>query len=288
MPPRAISRKSDQRPQRKAPTPAQGAAGYHIDGVVNAARLLKLFSRAAPSLSVEHISRAAGMSADMAARTLETLAHHDFITLSAPGVYSLGFAWLGLADIRRRQVGVRQLATPVMRRIRDRVKETVILVIRSGDRRVNIDYIESMQAIRRTAQPGFEAPLHTGSAGKTLLSGLSMEDLGAYFDEAPLKAFNTGAPLDRAALIAEVAGIRRDGYAVAYREITGDAAAVSAPVFDHRGDIAAALTVSCPADRFTDGLKSACIAEVQDGAAEISRMLGFNPQQDREARELHV
>jgi len=288
VPPRAISRKSVQLPQSKPPTPAPGAVAYQIDGVVNAARLLKLFSRAAPSLSVEQISRATGMSAEMAARTLETLAHHDFITLAAPGVYSLGFAWLGLADIRRRQVDVRQLATPVMRRIRDRVKETVILVIRSGDRRVNIDYIESMQSIRRTAQPGFEAPLHTGSAGKTLLSGLSAEELRAYLDEAPLKAFNTGAPLDRAGLMAEVAGIRRDGYAVAYREITGDAAAVSAPIFDHRGDVAAALTVSCPADRFTDALQIACIAEVQGGAAEISRMLGFNPQQDREAQAFHV
>ena len=43
------------------------------------------------------------------------------------GHFRLGLAWLRLADVKRRQLDLREVALPVMRRMRDAVNETVSL-----------------------------------------------------------------------------------------------------------------------------------------------------------------
>jgi IclR family KDG regulon transcriptional repressor len=69
------------------------------------------------------------------------------------GKYSLGFELVRLADIRRRQSNVHDVAIPLMREIRNDVNETVILSVRSGDSRVHIDFAEGLHPMRRMADP---------------------------------------------------------------------------------------------------------------------------------------
>lgn len=263
--------------------PPQNEERYQIEGISNAVALLKAFSRVRPERHVADLARETGVSEALTRRTLETLAQHDFIRECGDDEYSLGFGWLSLADIRRRQVGMRQIAYPLMRALRDRLNETVILSIRSGFRRISIDNVESGQPIRRTAQSGFETPLHIGSAGKVLLAGLSPDELDAYFESVPLRAFDGGAHISRADLMAEISLAQNQGYCIALREITADAAAVSAPLYDHRGQTCAVLTVSLPADRFSSSLRAQCIRDLLKVTAEISVHLGFSPPHETPA-----
>lgn len=256
------------------------AARYRIDAIAKAVRLLQEFSRASPRRSLEELTKTLRASRSLTERMLLTLQAHGLVRQSddGSGRYELGLAWLHLADVRRRQVGMRQLALPVMRQLRDALNETVILAIRAGSRRVNIDYVESTQVIRRTSQAGFEAPLHIGAAGRALMSGLSDDELKEYFRSVPLVGFNSKAPISESTVVDQLDRLRGHGFAVSLREITPDTAAVSAPIHDHVGGVVAALTISCPVDRFTPALERACILQVTRGAAEVSRALGFNPK----------
>jgi DNA-binding IclR family transcriptional regulator len=238
---------------------------------------LREFTRITPQRSVDELAESLHVSRELTLRTLLTLQQHDLIDATSDGsdVYTLGLAWLRLADVRRRQVGMRQVALPVMRRLRDVLNETVILSIRVGSRRVNIDYVESTQAIRRTSQAGFEAPLHIGSAGRVLMSGLNAEELGGYLKSVPLVRFNSEVAVSESAIRSQLDRIRGQGFTVSMREITPDTAAVSAPIHDHTGAVVAALTISCPVDRFTSSLERACITQVTKGADDVSQTLGF-------------
>jgi IclR family KDG regulon transcriptional repressor len=258
---------------------ADGAgARYQIDGVSNAARLLQAFTRESPRRRIADLAREVGITEALTVRTLETLARRDFVRMCDDDECELGFGWLSLADIRRRQVGVRQIAYPVMRVLRDFLNETIILSIRSGFRRISIENVESGQPIRRTAQSGFEVPLHIGSAGKVLLAGLAPGEIDTYLRTVPLRAFQGGAEISRQALMSEIENIRNVGYCIALREITSDAAAISAPVYDHQGETVAALSVSMPADRFSERLKKLCIRELLKAAGQLSKQLG-RPQE---------
>jgi DNA-binding IclR family transcriptional regulator len=262
---------------RKSNKPV-GATRYRVEAVSRAVRLLRAFTTAAPDHAADELAKTIKLSPVLTTRTLFTLAQHGLVRKAAEGGerYQLGLAWLQLADIRRRQVDVRLIALPVMRRIRDAVNETVILAIRAGHRRVNIDYVESTQQIRRLTQPGFEAPLHIGATGRALLSGLSEGELDTYLAAGPLVGFASPQPVPKARLREQVESARRDGYAVAFREITTDTAAVAAPIRDHTGGVVAALTISCPEDRFSRQLRDTCIRHIMQGAGELSHALGYD------------
>jgi IclR family KDG regulon transcriptional repressor len=251
---------------------------YRVEAITRAVGLLRQFNRTMPRRSIDELSRSLGTSASLTRRMLRTLEQHRLVRPADDGErYELGLAWLRLADVRRRQVDMRQLALPVMRRMRDALNETVILAIRLGSRRVNIDYVESTQTFRRLSQPGFEAPLHIGSAGRTLMAGLPPDQLEQYLASMPLVGFRTNTPVSKAELIKQLDRVRKDGYAVSFREITSDTAAVAAPIRDHAGETVASLTISCPEDRFTPALERACVAAATRGAEEVSRAMGFNP-----------
>lgn len=255
--PRASEPRSDER--------------YKGEAIARAARALSLFSPAAPRRTLDELTAQTDVPRATLLGILNTLVRHDLLTWDeSDGRYRLGPAWLHLADIRRNQLNIRESALPVMRRIRDAVNETVILSLRVGDRRVHLDYAESAQPIRRITQPGNEGPLHVGAAGLVLLAGLSDAEADAYFARA-------GLDPARGEIADSLAKIRRDGYATVVGTVNPHTAAVAAPVRSYTGETIAALTVSCPRDRFAGNLRRTCARLVVEGAQALSRALGYRP-----------
>ncbi len=248
---------------------------YAVEAVTRAARVLALFDRARPRQSLAELAERSGVPRLTLRGILDTLAAHDLLIDDGDGFYRLGFAWLRFADVRRNQFDIRSSAVPIMRAIRDAVNETVILSLRIGDRRVHLDYVESTQPIRRITQPGHEGPLHVGAAGMVLMSGLSETELAAYRARHPEVSGDGAAGWPD--IMNAVAAARRDGYSVVAGKVNVHTAAVAAPVRNYSGEIIATLTVSCPTDRFTPDLSDRCAALTMDGAAKLSRNLGYAP-----------
>jgi len=78
-------------------------------------------------------------------------------------------------------------------------------------------------------------------------------------------------------LIANLQKIQEQGYAVSKGEWILEASGVAAPIFEQRGQIAAALTISGPAQRFTSEKVREMAQLVKAGAMEISAELGYYP-----------
>jgi IclR family transcriptional regulator, KDG regulon repressor len=249
---------------------ADRPARYKGEAVARAARVLALFGPTDPARTLTELVQATDVPKATLLGILDTMVSHRLLSVGADGRYRLGYAWLRLGDVRRNQLNIRETALPVMRRIRDAVDETVILSLRVGDRRVHLDYLESRQSVRRITQIGNEAPLHAGAAGSVLLAGLSEPEVDAYLARNAL-------PDARDAIRDAVRAIRRDGYAVVSGTVNAQTAAVAAPVKTHGGDTAAALTISCPRERFTRTLERRCVALVTEGAQTLSRTLGYAP-----------
>ena len=270
---RTQSPAAGDKPQRD-----EGEQRYRVEAVTRAVRLLKALQHD-PSLTTAQLAEAADATPAFAQTAMETLARQGLARAGGPDGqgWDIGLAWLRLADARSRQIDLRELALPIMRRMRDGVDETIILGVRRGARRVNIDYVESTQAIRRVTQHGHEAPLHVGAAGRALLCGLTLDEIGDYFASLASGAGRNARLFDVETFIAELAEVRRKGYAYVSTELSLDSWSVSAPVRDHTGVVVASLTISCPSDRFTPGHEAACIANVLEGAGELSLLLGYTP-----------
>ena len=256
----------------------EGEQRYRVEAVTRAVRLLKTLQQS-PPLDTAALAEAAGAPPAFTQMAMETLAKQGLARTAGPDgrSWDIGLAWLRLASARSRQIDLRELALPIMRRMRDGVDETVILGVRRGGRRVNIDYVESTQAIRRVTQHGHESPLHLGAAGRALLCGLSPDEIGEYFASVASGSGRHAKLLDVEKFISELASVCAKGYADVNGELSLDSWAVSAPVRDHTGAVIASLTISSPSDRYTPGLEAACIANVLEGAGDLSLLLGFTP-----------
>lgn len=249
-------------------------ARYKVEAVSRAVLLLGAFRRGEASLSIDALAKRTGLAAPAVEALLGTLAQRGLVqrTVNDPSVFRLGLAWLRLADVKRQQLDIREVALPVLRRMRDTVNETVSLGTRIGTNRVNIEYAESRHEVRRIVQPGFHVALHVGAGGLALMSGMDDAEIEAYL--APIAI----SQIQKSKLVAAIKATRRDGHAFVEGEVTSDTAAISAPVHNHSGDVVAALTISMPQPRCTPAMRARCVKEVVKGAAEIALAMGYDPK----------
>ena len=249
---------------------------YSVEAVARLAHISALFSPTCGVLDLGEIARRAGIPRRSAAKIIATMESREFLSrVDGAGSWALGPAWLRLADCKRSRIDIRAAALPVMRWMRERLNETFILGVRSGDRRVIVECMVSTQPIRRVSEVGDETPLHVGSSGRTILSGMSDTEIAAYLKRSKLINYGYDTVTDPARIWSDVRKVRRNGFLTARAEITKESFSSSAPIRSYSGDIAAALTITFPLSRLTGELRDASIRVVMEGAQRISMRLGY-------------
>jgi len=247
-----------------------GAEGPSVEAVDRAVRVLNALAARPIASTLSEAAVGAGLSKPTAYRILSTLIAEGFVAQNASsGAYRLGAAPLRLAARVLRDVTARDPALEAMRKIRAQVKETVVLSVREGDYRYNIDSVEAENAIGQAQQIGVAIPLHAGAASRVLLAGMESEDLLSYLDRAPLTRFSETTIVERDKLIEELARTRQLGYAVSSGEFASAGHAVAMAVSDANGRAIAALHVSAPRSRFSPTVRDRCVAALRLGVAEI-------------------
>jgi DNA-binding IclR family transcriptional regulator len=252
---------------------------YAIGVLSRAFDILAIFSHARPSLSLGEIVTAVRLPKTTVFRVLSSLVERGYCECDPQtGKYSLGFELLRLADIRRRQTNVHDVAAPAMREIRNAVNETVILSVRAGDSRVHIDFVEGLHVMRRMADLGVPAPLYAGAASKVLLAGMNDDEIDAYLDRTDLAAFQDSTITDRAMLWREVRSIRKRGFAESKGELFAGGGALAAPIKDFSGKTIAVLDILTPEHRYTEEHRERCITILLEGTRRVSERLGYRPE----------
>ncbi|WP_435269761.1 IclR family transcriptional regulator [Shinella sp. BE166] len=251
---------------------------YSIAVLNRAVEIMGVFSSGQPSRGLKDISKATGLPKSTVFRILSTLVEHEFCEMDPnTGEYSLGFALVRLADIRRRQANLHALAAPVMRDIRNALNETIVLSVRSGDTRVHIDSLEGLHPMRRSADLGVHSPLYAGASSKVLLAGLDDAEIEDYLARVELQQIQENTITRREDLLKEIALIRELGYAESRGELIAGGGAIAVPIKNYEGRTVAAIDVLTPAYRYTPEHRERCIGLMLHGARQISERLGYKP-----------
>lgn len=212
-------------------------------------------------------------------RMLSTLAAMGWVEQSEPrGPYRVGLKMLSLSEELLRRLDIRQVAAPVMTKIHQVLGETTFLCVRQGLRARCIERIDGIRVNSRVLQIGRSLPLHIGAAPRALLAFDSRSAWEEYVRAFESSAENfSGAP-SRAELFREFELERRQGYVLIANEVTPGIAAVGAPVYNHRGEVVASLSVSGLQDGIVKARAGGVSATelIREGAREISLKLGFS------------
>lgn len=240
--------------------------------------ILDSFSLDQPVQGVRDVARKTELSSSTVGRIMSYLKDLGILNQDPDTLtYMMGskpLAWAGIYTVTS---DVRTIALPIMVRLQDQTRETVSLYVLDGDERVCVERLESPETVRIVARVGRRIPLYAGSAGKVFLAFLPEARQEELLKKMKLVPMTEKTITDLDELRSNLKKIKRLGYAFSRGEWVLDAAGVAGPVFDQRGHIVAALTISGPAQRFTSQKTLEMADLVKSGAAEISAELGYYP-----------
>lgn len=239
-----------------------------VRAVERALDILMCFTKDS-ELALTEISTLIGLHKSTVHRLLTTLEDKGFVVRNKETEkYRLGLKiWeLSMHLSQSDDPAIRLL--PAMETLRDRLGETVSLYLRDGSDRLRIQAVQSNQGIRRVAQVGVRLPLSVGASSKVLVAFAPPAD-----QEELLNAPDWPESVDRAVYRQQLAEILEKGYAISIEEREPGAAAVSVPIFDRNGQVAAALSMSGPVTRLSAETLREHAPILMEAAREMGMMI---------------
>lgn len=249
-------------------TQEQTAVAQSSSTAENVLDVLLLFDAARPELTADEISRLIGAPRSTTYRYIRTLREKGFLERASGDAFRLGPRLLQFVRLARRHEDVGAAALPVMERLGEETRETVLLTRISNGHSVCIERVEAPQAVRITFERGAVQPLHAGASSKILLA-FAPEKVVADFLSQPLPAAGLNTTTDVQALQEQLAAIRRQGYCVSESEVDEGATAVAVPVRNRRGRLLAGLSTAGPTFRMGPEVVARHLALLQEAAEEI-------------------
>jgi IclR family transcriptional regulator, KDG regulon repressor len=247
-----------------------------IQVVNNVVALLDCFSTQQPELGVREAARLLKLSSSTTGRLLVAMKEAGLLTQNQQTrSYRLGGKVLAWAGVYSATFDLREQALPAIQELHRTTQETISLYVMEGDERMCVERMESPQNVRIVARVGRRLPLYAGSAGKLFLAFLPEARREEILRNTIFKPLTPYTITDPQVLRLELVKIRQAGYALSSGEWEAEAGGVAAPIFDQKGAIAAALTISGPVQRFTAAVIEQYIQLVTRAAAQISYDMGY-------------
>lgn len=253
--------------------PARSADRYPIAVLTRALDLLDALEEGA-ALSLTEASARTGINKSTAFRILANLEARGYVARDATGRYGLGLRLAHLGTRMAEGLDLRTQARPLLYALRAESAETVNLAVPGEEGIIYIDIVESERGLRMAAAVGAQDDFHSTALGKAMLAYLPPERLDTLLARGRLER-KTANTITRAGLLrAEFRRIRARGYAIDDEENEAGARCVGAPIFDHVGRIAGAVSVSGPASRLPPERLPKLAEALRAVSREISARLG--------------
>ena len=252
--------------------------------IVNAIAVLRCFTADEPLLGVTEIASRVGLHKSTVSRILATFEQEHLVERDPETRrFRLGLGLIAVAGPLLAELEERRVAYPVLRELTDQTGETSALMVWNGTESMCVEQIASRQQIKHSTPLGARYQDAMSASVQVFLSAEPAERVRALLRSGTI----TYPGLDEASLDGyqiKLGDVARRGWAINYGESSIDEVGVAAPVFDHRGDIVAAVLIPAPRFRVSrerlQSLGEACSA----AAHQVTTRLGGRPH-DTPSRE---
>jgi DNA-binding IclR family transcriptional regulator len=242
--------------------------------IVNAIAVLRTFTADEPLLGVTEIANRVGLHKSTVSRILATFEQEHLVERDAETRrFRLGLGLIAVAGPLLAELEERRVAYPVLRELSEQTGETSALMVWSGDESICVEQIASRHQIKHTTPLGaryndaFSASVQVFLAQQPEPRVRSLLTSGAItypgLDEPSLDAY----------LVRLKDDVRR-GWAINYGETSIDEVGLAAPVYDHRGEVVAAVLIPAPRFRVSQDRLLALGESCAAAAAKVTARLG--------------
>lgn len=219
-----------------------------VAAVDRALSVLAAFKEGDRSLSLLELAGRAQLVKSTVLRLLASLMHFGMVQRLGDGRYTLGPEVARLQSIYTRSFSLEAVVLPALRELVERTQESAVYHVRQGDLRLALYRVDSPQPIRDHVKAGDVMPLDRGAGGRVLMAYSGAQ--GSLYER-----------------------IRREGVVAVVGDRSPELAGVASPVFKAGGELAGAVTLTMPTNRFTTDHAE----PVKAAARAISEKLGYFP-----------
>lgn len=195
------------------------------------------------------------------------------------GRFRLGLYAMSLGAVCDDRLSLRRVSTPWLEWLQTETSATSFLMLRRGYNAVCIDRVVGKGVRSLALRLGGSMPLYAGAGPRALLAFLPDADRRDVLDHfASESDANPDVPARRQ-LQRVIDEIREAGVSMSDEDVTPGIAAVGAPVFNHRGELEAAISVSTVRARLLQD-RARTVRLVLEAADAISRAMGYRAKRE--------
>jgi DNA-binding IclR family transcriptional regulator len=244
-----------------------------IHSIDRALDILLLLRREGREMGVTQISSQLGMYKSTVYRTLDTLERKGFVQQNTEnGKYWLGIQLYSLGMLVREKLSLATVIYPYAKALADKFQEVIHISVldksaQDYPKHIIIDKV-GQKMLSLTPPVGSISPCHCSAVGKCLLA-FAPHGYLAGFTGKPLPGYTPKTITGWDGLLAELARIRAQGYAIDNEELETGLTCVAGPIFGRGEEALAALSLSGPTSRISERF-DAIVAEVLKTVRQIS------------------
>lgn len=249
-------------------------SGVQTPALDRALALLEFISAHSDGVTAAEIRSALGFSANLVFRLTKALSVHGYVERDEAGSrFVITQRLLLLAQPKKDEQSLGQLAWPVLCWLRDATGESAHIGIRSGWDCVVLERAIGPNLFKYYVESGARGPLHAGAPGKAILAWLPEEELKRTLKEIPLDPVTKNTIIKREFFAAELRRVREKGYALDRGETLEGLNCLGAPIWDRAHRVSACVWITAPAPRLTDEKERIHAPLVIEAARRISDLL---------------
>lgn len=222
--------------------PPQGA-----QAALRALRLLKLFTREKPVLTLSEICCLAGLNKTTTHRLLQALQSESMLDRTpGDGAYRLGPALMALGVQALSSNDLRLRARPLLNQLAEETGETATLEVPVDDTMLILDEVTGSHVVGAAGNVGTRWPIHATSTGKVLMA---FDERGLSRLGDPLVSLTALTITQHDVLEQQLLEIRSRGFAETVDELEDGFSGVAAVVRGGLGQVLGALSICGPTQR---------------------------------------
>ena len=219
-----------------------------VQSVDRALEILEILSEKSEA-GVTEIAQIIGVHKSTVSRLIDALVRRGLVEqISDRGKFKLGLGLIKLAGSASAQLDSVMQARPLAKALAEKFGETVNIATLDGKEVLYLDQVVSPNTISMRTWVGKRVPAHATATGKVLTAWLPEKNRVDLIPRKWVKlAKNTITDPKR--LEAELAEVRKNGFAVAIDELEEELIAIAAPIKNSHKEVVAAIAISGPAFR---------------------------------------
>lgn len=249
---------------------------YLVPGLVRGLAVLKLFDQHNQEMTISEIAEKLDVNRSSAFRLIYTLEFCGYLRKTSQKTFALNSNVMELGFNSLSKMSLNELASPIMRELRDHIKIAVHLSILEDTNVVFINNVQSIGPFTSNLQIGTRWPAHATVIGQMLLSNLpESEIIKRYSQFSDWEVFSELTPKNLDELIKRLETVRLEKSMISWGHFNNDMAAGAAPIYNQSNhEMVAILSVSCPITTYSeDYFKSVVMSQLIDHSNRISKFI---------------